>query len=88
MSNQYEDDIRSSLGAILLGGFGSVAYVCVSSFMVFSANFFHVDSLSGVVALQTFLYFRLYRADHWGIKALVAWLWYVPLYEGTCPKYS
>jgi hypothetical protein len=34
-------------------------------------------SMSGVVALQAFLYYRTYPNDHIGLKALVAFIWYV-----------
>ncbi|VDB97605.1 unnamed protein product [Peniophora sp. CBMAI 1063] len=49
-------DVKSNLGAILLGGLLSMA-------------------LSGVVACQGFLYFRMYGQDSWSIKGLVLLVW-------------
>ncbi|KZV60368.1 hypothetical protein PENSPDRAFT_620109 [Peniophora sp. CONT] len=49
-------DVKSNLGAILLGGLLSMA-------------------LSGVVACQVFLYFRMYGKDPWSIKGLVLLVW-------------
>ncbi|KAA1478793.1 hypothetical protein DENSPDRAFT_855138 [Dentipellis sp. KUC8613] len=56
MSSSFETDIAGSLGAVLLGGWGSIA-------------------LSGMVFLQSLLYFRLYQSDRLSVKVMVGWLW-------------
>ena len=60
----------SSLGSLLAGGFVAVLYVACLYLATASDLTFH-GSLSGIVAMQVFLYYRLYPHDRVRIKFTV-----------------
>lgn len=63
-------DIPKTFGALLLGGlFASVCVVSISHVFVLSSHI--IPSLSGVVIVQTILYFKLFVTDPNRVKGLV-----------------
>ncbi|KAI0321991.1 hypothetical protein OF83DRAFT_1168012 [Amylostereum chailletii] len=64
-----DDDVRTTLGALLVGGLIAV-------------------SVSGAVAVQTYLYFRMYLNDLLRIKAMVLSIWLLDAMHSCLISYS
>ena len=73
MTSVSPSDLKTSLGALILGGMVSMG--CVTSSTMHStleiSHHANAGRLSGVVGMQTSLYFRMFSKDRWPTKLKV-----------------